>query len=84
MKLPTSTKIVKTTVIINCGTTRNFIDHNLITLSKFPFRHLEHPIKAYNIDGTTNSKGNIEWEADIQIQFPTHKENIKLMVLSLR
>ena len=77
-----STKIIKTTVIIDCGATGNFINHNLITLAEFPLQHLKQPVKAYN--GTTNSKGNIEWEADIPIQFPTHKENVKLMVLSLR
>ena len=55
---------VKTTVIIDCSATGNFINHNLITLAKFPLQHLKQPMKAYNVDGTTNSKGNIEWEAD--------------------
>ena len=84
VKLSTNTKIVKTTVVINCGATGNFIDHNLITLAGFPLLCLKQPVKAYNIDGTTNSKGNIEWKVDVQVQFPTHRENVKLMVLSLR
>ena len=82
MKLPTSTKIIKTTVIIDYGATRNFINHNLLTQTKFPLQYLKQPIKAYNVDGTTNSKGNIEWKADILIWFPTHQENVKLMVLN--
>ena len=35
------------------------------------------------MDGTTNSKGNIVWETDINLLFPKHQENIRLMVLNL-
>ena len=83
MKLLMSTKIIKTTTIINCGATKNFIDCDLLALMKFPYQHLKWPIKAYNMDGITNSKGNIGWKADVLIWFPTHKEKVKLMVLSL-
>ena len=83
MKLSTNTKIVETTLVIDCGATGNFIDHDLITLAGFPLLCFKQPVKAYNIDGTTNSKGNIEWKVDVQVQFPTHWENVKLMVLCL-
>ena len=35
------------------------------------------------MDGTTNSKGNIIWDTDINLQFPKDEENVCLMVLNL-
>ena len=62
IRLSVGNQIVETTAMIDCGTTGNFIDHQLISLAEFPLLQLQRPVKAYNINGTTNSKGNIEWE----------------------
>ena len=51
--------------------------------TEFPLQKLKKPIKAYNMDGTTNSKGNIIWETHVNLHFPKHKENVHLMVLNL-
>ena len=83
IKISVNNQIIDTTAIIDCGAMVNFIDPGLTTLTKFPLRKLERPVKAYNVDGTTNSKGNIVWETHIDLHFPKHKENIRLMVLNL-
>ena len=83
IKLSVGNQIVKTTAIIDCGATRNFIDLELIFLVKFPFQCLQRLVKAYNIDGTTNSSGNIIWETQVNILFTHQKEKVQLMVLNL-
>ena len=83
IRLSVGNQIVKTTAIIDCGTTGNFIDRELISLAKFPLLQLQRPVKAYNMDGTTNSKGNIEWETQVDVLFKSQKENVQLMVLNL-
>ena len=83
IKISVNNQIIETTAIIDCGTTGSFIDPGLVALAKFPLKKLDKQVKAYNVDGTTNSKGNIIWETNINLQFPKHQENVKLMVLNL-
>ena len=63
--------------------TGNFIDPELIALAKFPLRTLDRQVKAYNVDGMTNSKGNIVWETDVDLLFSKHRETVTLMILNL-
>ena len=93
VKILVNNQIIETTAIIDCGTTGSFIDPELMKQTNFPLRKLDRPVKAYNMDrttnskgnmdGTTNSKGNIIWETNVDLQFPKHRENVKLMVLNL-
>ena len=83
VRISVNNQIIETTAIINCGATGSFIDPGLVALAEFPLRKLDRQIKAYNMDGTTNSKGNIVWETNVDLLFPKHQENVKLMVLNL-
>ena len=69
IRLSVGNQIVETTAIIDCGTTGNFIDCKLIFLAESPLLRLQRLVKAYNVDGTTNSKGNIEWETQVNVLF---------------
>ena len=83
IKISVNNQIIGTSAIIDCGATRNFIDPGLTALANFPLQKLERLVKAYNVDGTTNSKGNITWETHVDLRFPKHTENIHFMVLNL-
>ena len=83
VKISVNNQIIETTAIIDCGTTGSFIDPELIALAKFPLKKLDRQVKAYNVDGATNSKGNIIWETSVDLLFPKHRENVKLMILNL-
>ena len=83
IKISVNHQIIDTTTIIDCSTTGNFIDPGLTSLTEFPLQRLEQQVKAYNVDGTTNSKGNIIWETHVNLLFPKHTENVRLMVLNL-
>ena len=83
IKISVNHQIIDTTAIIDCSAMGNFIDPGLTAVTKFPLQKLDRPVKAYNMDGTTNSKGNIIWETHVDLLFPKHKENAHLMVLNL-
>ena len=83
IKISVNHQIIDTTAIIDCSATGNFIDPGLTSLTEFPLQKLKRPIRAYNVDSTTNSKGNIEWETHVNLLFPKHTENVRLMVLNL-
>lgn len=78
----------ETTAIINSGATSSFIDTQLayqLNLLPIPFSK---PVKAYNVDGTTNCKGNIIQETKVDLSFVDYAdslylETIQLMVLNL-
>ena len=57
--LSNGTQIVKTTTLVDCGATRNFIDVGLLCLLELPLEKLPKLIIANNIDGTANAKGTI-------------------------
>ena len=83
VKILVKNQIIETTAIIDCGATGSFIDPELVALAKFPLRRLNRQVKAYNVDRTTNSKGNIVWETNVNLLFPKHQETVRLMVLNL-
>ena len=61
IRLSNGTQIIKTTALINCGATGNFIDVGLLCLLglKLPLKKLPKPIIANNINGTTSVKETI-------------------------
>ena len=83
VKISVNNQIIETTAIIDCGATGSFINPELVALAEFPMKKLDRQVKAYNVDGMTNSKGNIIWKTNVDLQFPKHRENVKLMVLNL-
>ena len=72
VKISVNNQIIETTAIIDCGATGSFIDPELMEQTNFPLKKLDRQVKAYNVDGTTNSKGNIVWETNVDLQFPKH------------
>ena len=57
-----SKQTVKT--LIDCSAGGLFIDKNFS--KKFKVKHLEEPIKAFNVDGTENKKGTIKSYVDLE------------------
>ena len=83
IRLSHGTQIVETTALVNCGATGNFIDVSLLCLLELPLEKLPKLIITNNINGTTNTKGTIQWKAHTDILFKERTEKLKLMVLSL-
>ena len=60
IRLSNGTQTVKTTALIDCRATGNFIDIGFLCLLKFSLEKLPQPIIANNINGTANAKGTIQ------------------------
>ena len=76
IRLSNGTQIVKTTALIDCEATGNFIDVGLPCLLELPLEKLPKPIIANNIDGTANVKGTIRWKAHTNILFKERTESL--------
>jgi hypothetical protein len=83
VKLLIGTQTVETTALIDSGATGNFIDLGLLSLANFPLKKLPQPIRAFNVDGTTNKKGTILWKASTRMLLSPEPEDIDLMIVSL-
>ena len=78
----------ETTAIIDSGATGCFIDTQLAQRLNLETTPLSRPVKAINVDGTANCKGNITQEANVHLSFTDytdhpHEEIVRLMVLNL-
>jgi hypothetical protein len=83
VKLLVGNQIVETTALIDSGTTGNFLDLGLLSLTNFPLQRLPKPIQAYNVNGSTNQKGTILWKTKIPV-LPFQRTNgLELMIVSL-
>ena len=71
--IPINTGSSKQTVktLIDCGASGLFMDQNFS--KKFKVKHLEKPIKAFNVDGTENKKGMIKSYVDLEFRIE-HKK----------
>ena len=55
----------------------------LVFCLDFPLEKLPHLIITNNVDGTSSTKGTIQWKAHADILFKEKTEKLKLMILSL-
>ena len=83
VKLLIGQQTIETTALIDSGATGNFIDLRLLSLANFPLKKLPQPIRAFNVDGTTNRRGTILWKAHTHMVLPHGSDNLDLMVISL-
>ena len=67
--------------LIDCGTGGLFIDQNFS--KKFKVKHLEEPIKAFNVDGTKNKKGTIKSHVDLEFRIKHKKFKERFYVTGL-
>ena len=76
-------KTIDTIALIDSGATGNFIDVQLVSQDDFSLSHLPTLIIAYNVDGTENQKGTIQWKAKTTLTLDEHVDPIELLVLQL-
>ena len=74
---------VETTTLIDLGATGNFMDPHLLPKGIFKLTHTSTPITAYNVDGTPNTRGTIQWTATISFSSGTFSDTVKFMIVRL-
>ena len=66
--LHTSNKRAETPALLDSGATENFINHRYATHMRLPVKKLPNPRKVFNVDGTPNKKGDIQFYTDLEGQ----------------
>jgi hypothetical protein len=54
--------------LVDLGATKNFINLTYTKWLKLPIQQLSQPRKIFNIDGTTNKSGNLQYYTDLKVQ----------------
>jgi len=70
-------------VLVDSGTTDNFISKNLLHRLKIGYLPVETPIKIWNVDGTHNQDGTISHFTDLQVCTGTETKILQFLIMNL-
>jgi hypothetical protein len=70
-------------VLVDSGSTDNFISHKLLKRMKIGTLELKHPCVIWNVDGTHNRSRMIKKFADLQVRCGDKVEQMKFLVTDL-
>jgi len=62
-----SPKRVKSTALLDLGATENFMNLDYAKWLNLPIKRLNAPRPLFNVDGTTNQKGDLHFYSDLNI-----------------
>jgi hypothetical protein len=57
--------------LIDSGATENFMNLQYAKYLQLPIRRLPEPRRLFNVDGTTNKSGNLEFYTDLEVHTGT-------------
>src|SRR5277367_6832380 len=78
-----TTDTAEVNVLVDSGTTREFIDRHYAKSCGFHLLKLSKPIPVYNIDGTPNEAGFVTEVVDLILRYKNHSERTLFTVSSL-
>jgi len=69
--------------LIDSGATENFINLTYAKWLRLPIKRLETPRKLFNVDGTENKAGELQFYTDLQVQTGTTKTQLRFFLSDL-
>jgi hypothetical protein len=78
-----SKKRAEATTLVDSGATENFMNLNYAKWLGLPLKKLNHPRQVYNVDGTLNRGGSLEFFTDVQVQTGTNRTNMRFFLTNL-
>ena len=78
--LHTSNKRAETPALLDSGATENFINHHYATHMRLPVKKLPTPRKVFNVDGTPNKKGDIQFYTDLEVRTGQTNTNMRFFL----
>jgi len=69
--------------LIDSGATENFMNLEYVKYLQLPIKHLEEPRSLFNIDGTTNKSGSLQYYTDLQVQTGSQRTNLRFFLTDL-
>jgi hypothetical protein len=64
-------KRAETVALLDSGATENFMNLQYAKYLQLPIQHLKEPQKLYNVDGSPNRSGELQYFSDLQVQTGT-------------
>jgi len=63
-----SHKRVESSALLDCGATENFMSMDYAKWLHLPIKRLQAPRPLFNVDGTTNRKGDLLFYSDLKMK----------------
>jgi RNase H-like domain found in reverse transcriptase/Reverse transcriptase (RNA-dependent DNA polymerase)/Integrase zinc binding domain/Chromo (CHRromatin Organisation MOdifier) domain len=79
----TPSKRAETPALLDSGATENFINHSYATYLRLPVKRLPTPRKIFNVDGTTNKRGDIRFYTDLEVRTGERRTNMRFFLTEL-
>jgi len=69
--------------LIDSGATKNFMNLGYAKYLQLPIKWLEEPRSLFNVDGTTNKSGLLQYYMDLQVQTGSQRTNLRFFLTDL-
>ena len=69
--------------LIDSGATENFMNLGYAKYLQLPIKRLEEPRSLFNVDGTTNKSGSLQFYTDLQVQTGSQRTNLRFFLTDL-
>jgi hypothetical protein len=76
-------KRAETIALLDSGATENFMNLQYAKYLQLPIRHLKEPRKLYNVDGSPNRSGELQYFTDLQVQTGTQCSTLHFFLSNL-
>jgi len=76
-------KRAEAVALIDLEATENFMNLEYAKYLQLPIKCLEEPRSPFNVDGTTNKSGALQFYMDLQIQTGTQRTNLGFFLTDL-
>jgi hypothetical protein len=76
-------KRAETVTLLDSGATENFMNLEYAKFLQLLIQRLKEPRRLYNIDGTPNKSGELQYFADLQVQMGTQCSTLRFFLSDL-
>jgi Retroviral aspartyl protease len=76
-------KRAEAVALLDSGATENFMDLEYAKFLQLPIQHLKEPRKLYNVDGTPNQSGELQYFTNVQVQTGTQCTTLRFFLSNL-
>jgi hypothetical protein len=76
-------KRAETVALLDLGAMENFMNLQYTKYLQLPIRHLKEPRKLYNVDGSPNQSGELQYFTDLQVQTGTQHSTLRFFLSNL-
>jgi hypothetical protein len=76
-------KRAEAVALLDLGATENFMNLQYVKYLQLPIKCLKEPCKLYNVDGTPNRSGELQYFTDLQVQIGMQRSTLQFFLSDL-